>query len=189
VEPGGANLVNVFATLKNQRNWRETLGRLQVALGEIEDVLLVSEPSGGTQMLWIRWANGLEIPLSGLSDGQISVLALIAIQQLKRPTPPSLIALDEPEIHLHPGLVARVAMGLQEMSEEVPILVGTQSDAFLNVIERPEDSVVLCQLDEQRRAVLRRPDRGQLEHWLTEFKGLGEMRSEGLQSVLFPASQ
>lgn len=188
VEPGGANLVNVYAALKNQRNWRQTLGRLQVSLGDVEDVLLVSEPSGGTQTIWLRWHNGSEIPLSGLSDGQISMLALIAIQQLQRRTPPSLVAIDEPEVHLHPGLIARVATGLQELSEEIPILVGTQSDAFLNAIEQPVESVVLCQLDEQRRTKLQRPEREQLEAWLTEFKGLGAIRSEGLQGVVFPAS-
>jgi predicted ATPase len=189
LEPGGTNLVNIYAALRNQRDWRQTLGRLRVSLGDIEDVLLVSEPSGGTQTIWIRWSNGSEIPLSGLSDGQISMLALIAIQQMQRRTPPSLIAIDEPEVHLHPGLVARVAVGLQEMSEEVPIVVGTQSDTFLNAIERPVDSVVLCQLDERRRTALHRPEREQLETWLAEFKGLGVMRSEGLQGVVFPASQ
>jgi predicted ATPase len=188
VEPGGTNLVNVYAALKNQRDWKETLGRLRVSLGEVEDVLLVSEPSGGTQTIWIRWENGTEIPLSGLSDGQISMLALVAIQQLRRPMPPSVVAIDEPEVHLHPGLIARVAAGLQEMAEEIPIIVGTQSDAFLNAIERPEGAVVLCQLDHQRRTELLRPDPDQLRAWLGEFKGLGTVRSEGLQSVVFPAS-
>jgi predicted ATPase len=188
LEPGGTNLVNVYAALRNQRNWRETVGRLQVALGDIDDVLFINEATGGTQTIGLRWRNGLEVLLSELSDGQVAVLALVAIQQLKRARPPSLVAIDEPEVHLHPGLIARVAVGLQEMAEEVPVLVGTQSDAFLNAIERPHDSVVLCQLDEQRRTALHRPDREQLEAWLSEFQGLGAMRSEGLQSAVFPAS-
>lgn len=188
LEPGGTNLVNVYAALRNQRNWRETLGRLQVALGDIDEVLLISEASGGTQTIALRWSTGLEVPLSSLSDGQVSVLALVAIQQLQRAMPPSIVAIDEPEVHLHPGLIARVAAGLAEMAEEVPILVGTQSDAFLNAIERPEDTVVLCQLDDQRRTVLLRPDRERLRTWLIEFKGLGAMRSEGLQDVAFLAT-
>jgi predicted ATPase len=113
----------------------------------------------------------------------------VAIQQLRRATPPSIIAIDEPENYLHPALVARVAVGLQEMSEEVSILVGTQSDTFLNALEHPGDAVVLCQLDDERRTALHRPDREQLRAWLGEFKGLGTVRSEGLQAVVFPASQ
>jgi len=189
LEPGGTNLVNIYAALRNQRNWKETLGRLRVALGDIDDVLFLNEATGGTQTIGLRWRNGLEVLLSGLSDGQVSVLALVAIQQLQRPRPPSIVAIDEPETHLHPGLVARVALGLQEMSEEIPVLVGTQSDAFLNEIQRPENDVVLCKLDEERRTVLLRPDREQLRDWLTELSGLGAMRSAGLQGVAFPANQ
>lgn len=189
LESGGMNLVNMYAALRNQRNWKATLGRLRVALGNLEDVLFVNEAIGGTQTICLRWRNGLEVLLSGLSDGQVSVLALTAIQQLQRSTPPSIVAIDEPEIHLHPGLIARVALGLQEMSENVPILVGTQSDTFLNAIEHPEDEVVLCQLDDERKTILIRPDGAQLREWLGEFKGLGTVRSEGLQSIVFPASQ
>jgi len=163
-------------------------GRHQVSLGGVEDVVPVNEATGGTQTISLRWRNGPDILLSGLSDGQISILALIAIQQLQRRTPPSIIAIDEPEVHLHPGLIARVAIGLDEMSEEIPVLVGTQSDVFLNALEDPENIVVLCRLDEQRRMMLQRPDHEQLETWLAEFKGLGAIRSEGLTSVVFPAS-
>jgi len=188
LEPSGTNLVNIYTTLRGQRNWRETLGRLEVSLGGVEDVVPVNEATGGTQTISLRWRNGPDILLSGLSDGQISILALIAIQQLQRRTPPSIIAIDEPEVHLHPGLIARVAIGLDEMSEEIPVLVGTQSDVFLNALEDPENIVVLCRLDEQRRMMLQRPDHEQLETWLAEFKGLGAIRSEGLTSVVFPAS-
>ncbi|HWO22929.1 MAG TPA: AAA family ATPase [Kofleriaceae bacterium] len=186
LEPGGTNLVNMYAALRNQRNWKETLGRLRVALGDIDDMLFVNEATGGTQTIGLRWRNGPEVLLSGLSDGQVSALALIAIQQLQRHATPSIIAIDEPETHLHPALIARVAIELQELSDEAPILVGTQSDPFLNAIEHPEDAVVLCQLNEHRQTALIRPDREQLRVWLGEFKGLGTVRSEGLQSVIFP---
>jgi predicted ATPase len=129
-----------------------------------------------------------DVHVSLSTDGQVSTLALIAVEQLHRRVPASIVAIDEPEVHLHPGLVARIAIGLQEMSEDIPVLIATQSDACLNAVEQPADNVVLCQLDDQRRMSLQRPDRAQLETWLTEFKGLGVMRGEGLQGVLFPAS-
>jgi predicted ATPase len=189
LEPGGTNLVNVYAALRNQPDWKQTLGRLRVSLGDIDDVLFVNEPSGGTQTIGLRWRNGAEVLLPGFSDGQVALLALVAIQQLRRAIPPSIVAIDEPEGHLHPALVARIAVGLQGMSEQIPILVGTQSDTFLNAIEHPEDATVLCQLDDERRTALHRPDPEQLQTWLGEFKGLGTVRSEGLQSIVFPASQ
>jgi predicted ATPase len=97
LEPGGTNLVNVYAALRSQRDWTQTLGRLRVALADIEDLLFLNEASGGTQTIGIRWRNGLEVLLPGLSDGQVALLALVAIQQLCSATPPSIIAIDEPE--------------------------------------------------------------------------------------------
>jgi hypothetical protein len=44
---------------------------------------------------------------------------------------------------------------------------------------------VLCDLDEQRRLRLRRPDRIQLDRWLAEYRGLGQLRAEGYDQLVF----
>jgi predicted ATPase len=186
LDPGGTNLVNVYAKLKNQSNWRETLGRLRLALGDIDDVLIQPDPSGGTLGLELRWGHDLEVPLSGLSDGQVSVLALVAVQQLRRKVPPSLMVIDEPEAHLHPGVIRRVAAGLAETGDEWPVLVATQSDAFLDAVSDRPDALVHCRLDAQRRTELSRLDRSQAQAWLDEFRGIGELRREGLEDLVFP---
>ncbi|HET7503054.1 MAG TPA: AAA family ATPase, partial [Kofleriaceae bacterium] len=186
LDPGGTNLANVYARLKNQPNWRETLGRLRLVFGEVDDVLIQPDPSGGTIGLEVRWESGLEVPLSGLSDGQVSMLALLAIQQLRRKVPPSLIVIDEPEAHLHPGVIRRVAAGLSETGDEWPVLVATQSDAFLDAISDRLDAFVHCRLDAQRRTELSRLDRANVQGWLDEFRGVGELRREGLEDLAFP---
>jgi predicted ATPase len=186
LDPGGANLVNVFAKLRNQSNWRETLGRVRLVLGDVDDVLIQPDPSGGILGLEVRWGHDLEVPLSGLSDGQVSVLALIAIQQLRRKVSPSLIVVDEPEAHLHPGVIRRVAAGLAETGDEWPVMVATQSDAFLDAVSDRPDSLVHCRLEAQRRTELSRLDRAQAQAWLDEFRGVGELRREGLEDLVFP---
>ena len=184
--PGGTNLVNVYAKLKNQPNWRETLGRIRLILGDVDDVLIQPDPSGGTLGLEVRWGRELEIPLSELSDGQVSALALIAIQQLRRKVPPSLIVVDEPEDHLHPGVIRRIAAGLAETSDEWPVMVATQSDAFLDAVSDRPDALVHCRLDSQRRTELTRLDRAQVQEWLDDFRGIGELRREGMEDLAFP---
>jgi predicted ATPase len=186
LDPGGTNLVNVYAKLRNQPNWRETLGRIRLVLGDVDDVLLQPDPSGGTLGLEVRWSGGLEVPLSELSDGQVSVLALIAIQQLRRRLPPSLVVIDEPEAHLHPGVIRRVAAGLAEASDDWPVMVATQSDAFLDAVSARPDALVHCRLDAERRTELARLDRERVQGWLDEFRGIGELRREGLEDLAFP---
>jgi len=186
LEPGGTNLVNVYAKLKNQTNWRETLGRLRLALGDLDDVLIQPDPSGGSLSLEVRWRNRIEVPLSGLSDGQVSLLALIAIQQLQRKTTPSLVVIDEPEAHLHPGVTRRIAAGLAEASEDWPVMIATQSDAFLDAVSDRPDSLIHCRLDAERRTELARLDRERVQAWLDDFRGIGELRREGMEDLAFP---
>jgi predicted ATPase len=186
LDPGGSNLVNVYAKLRNQPNWKETLGRIRLVLGDVDDILIQPDPSGGTLGLEVRWEGGLEVPLSGLSDGQVSTLALIAIQQLRRKVSPSLIVIDEPEAHLHPGVIRRVAVGLAETGDEWPVLVATQSDAFLDAVSDRPDALVHCRLDSQRRTELARLDRAQVQGWLDNFRGIGELRREGMEDLAFP---
>ena len=186
LDPGGSNLVNAYAKLKNQQNWKETLGRIRLVLGDVDDVLIQPDPSGGTLGLDVRWGADLEVPLSGLSDGQVSTLALVAIQQLRRKVLPSLVVVDEPEAHLHPGVTRRVAIGLAEAGDDWPVLVATQSDAFLDAISDRPDAIVHCRLDHQRRTELSRLDRDQVQPWLDSFRGIGELRREGLEDLAFP---
>jgi predicted ATPase len=187
LDPGGGNLVNVYAKLRNQTNWRETLGRIRLVLGDVDDVLIQPDPSGGTLGLEVRWVGGSEVPLSGLSDGQVAVLALVAIQQLQRKAPPSIIVIDEPEAHLHPGVIRRIAAGLAETGDDWPVMVATQSDAFLDAVTDRDDALVHCRLDSQRRTQLARLDREQVQAWLDDFRGLGELRREGLEDLAFPS--
>jgi len=186
LDPSGSNLVNVYAKLRNQPNWRETLGRIRLVLGDVDDILIQPDPSGGTLGLEVRWGNDLEVPLSELSDGQVSVLALIAIQQLRRKVQPSLVAVDEPEAHLHPGVIRRVAIGLAEAGDEWPVMVATQSDAFLDAVSDRPDAIVHCRLDARRRTELAGLDRARVQEWLESFRGIGDLRREGMEGLAFP---
>lgn len=189
LDPGGTNLANVYAKLKNQTSWRETLGRLRLALGDLDDILIQPDPSGGSIGLEVRWRNGTEVPLSGLSDGQVSLLGLLAIQQLHRKTPPSLVVIDEPEAHLHPGVTRRIAAGLADASEDWPVMVATQSDAFLDAVSDRPDALLHCRLDAERRTELARLDRARVQEWLDDFRGVGELRREGMEDLAFPPAQ
>lgn len=183
---GGANLANAFAELKNSgspRDWNETMDYVRLGLGaDVESVNTRAEPGGGNIGLYLKYA-GLEreVPALSLSDGTLAYLALVALVRLQSPR--SLLALDEPDLHFHPYLLARLASFCESMAQRHPVLVATHSNHLLDCLSQPAESVVLCELEEGSRTTrLLRPDPVALEAWLQDYRGLGDLRGAGHQA-------
>jgi predicted ATPase len=188
VEPGGRNLPNVYHALRNQSDWQDTLARIQLALGDrVEAVTTPADPSGGRIGLALRIAGVGEVASFAMSDGQLAYLALIGVLRLKRPVVPSLVAFDEPDLHLHPGLVRRLTSDLEVFGRQTTVVVATHSDALLDALAEPARSAVLCDLDDRSATRCLRPDPDELQRWLESYRGLGELRSAGYEETIFPA--
>lgn len=187
----GNNLANAFHDLKNNfsdAHWKETMDFVRLGLGfNIESINTRADPGGGSISLRLKYA-GLDeqIPAFSLSDGMLSYLCFVALTRLN--TQKSLIAFDEPETHLHPELLMRVLDFFESMAEEQPILLATHSDRLLDGLSDPARSVVVCELDDKRATQLRRLDKSALDDWLTDYRGIGDVRSAGhLASLLAPS--
>jgi predicted ATPase len=183
LEKLGLNLASSYHALKNnfgRAHWDKTLETIRLGLGErIEDVVTWADPGGGNIGLSIKLA-GLDhpIPSAQLSDGMLSYLAFVALFRLHA-TKPSLVAFDEPDLHLHPQLLMRVLDMFESMAREHPVLLATHSDRLLDGLRDPARSVVLCELDERGATRLVRPDREALDKWLTRYRGIGDIRGAG----------
>lgn len=183
LEKLGVNLASAYHALKNsfgRSHWDDTLAYIRLGLGErIEDVVTWADPSGGSIGLSIKLL-GLDVPISAaqLSDGMLSYLAFVAMFRLNV-TKPSLLAFDEPDLHLHPHLLMRVLDFFESMARDTPVLVATHSDRLLDGLTDPAKSVVLCALDDRGTTRLVRPDREALAKWLERYRGLGDIRSAG----------
>lgn len=188
VDRGGANLSNVVHALRNRPDWPDTLETIKLLIDDdITDVTTPASASGGNIGLAISYRASGSIPAFALSDGTLALLALIAIARLDGgDTPRSLLVLDEPDLHLHPGAIAQVVALLEQCGEQQPVVIATHSDRLLDSLADPARATVLCDLDDRRRLRLRRPDRTQLDRWLTEYRGLGHLRSEGYDRLVFP---
>jgi predicted ATPase len=183
LEKLGLNLANAFHALKNNyspEEWQRTLGYIRLGLGEqIEDISTLADPGGGSIGLSLKRKNlDRQIPASQLSDGMLSYLAFVALFRLQG-SRPSLVALDEPDLHLHPRLLMRVLDMFEAMARDFPVLVATHSDRLLDGLSDPARSVVLCELDEKQATRLYRPDPRMLEKWLERYRGLGDIRGAG----------
>lgn len=176
----GANLPNAWSALKNdfsEAHWRETMDYVRLGLGpDVESVNVRADPGGGSIALRLKYA-GLDeqIPSFAISDGTLAYLAFVALYRLN--TKKSLIAFDEPE--MHPELLQRVLGFFEAMAKERPVLLATHSDRLLDGLSDPARSVVLCELDERRATRLVRPDPEALRDWLTDYRGLGDVRGAG----------
>jgi predicted ATPase len=181
----GDNLPNVYYALKNDgKHWQSTLELVRLGLGEdIENVKIEIDPGGGAISLALEVRGIGSVFASQLSDGQLAYLAFVGLYRLDSGR--SLVAFDEPELHLHPALIARVAQFFEGMSEKAPVLLATHSDALLDSFSNPASAVRVCELSEPRRAtVVRSLDEPTLARWLRDYRGVGHIRSDGFLSQI-----
>ncbi len=179
----GDNLPNAYYALRNARRWANTLDLIRMGLGdEIEDLSNPIDPAGGAIGLALHLRGGGVVAASSLSDGQLAYLAFVALFNL--PTDRSLLAFDEPELHLHPALLARVVQLFEAASHQCPVLLAAQSDGLLDCLSDPARSVRVCELEHTHppRTKVTRLDASALEDWLQRYRGLGQIRGEGFLS-------
>ena len=119
---------------------RKLVERLKDLYWEVEDYALHFDPS----TVQIRFNEGdFSIPSSRLSDGSLRYLALLAI--LLDPEPPPLIAIEEPELGLHPDLTLRMTDLLIEASGRSQLIVTTHSNTLVEALSERPESVVVCE--------------------------------------------
>lgn len=181
LELGASNLASVYHHLKHERgprHWGETLEVIRLGIGDCIEDVGVSVDADSRATLSVKYQeHETQIPAGALSDGTLAWLAFVALYRTTKPG--DLVAFDEPELHLHPGLVARAVDLFESMSRSGPVVLATHSDHALDALQDPAKSVVVCELDRERRTQLRRPEAGALSDWMKSYSGYGAIRTAG----------
>jgi len=187
---GGENLANCFHFLRNNpKHWQAVLDLARLGLGEdLVDIITPAFNQGNIELQLKFSASENPVPVSCLSNGQICFLAIIVMTALLKDKKGFLLAFDEPELHLHPLLLARVVAMFEELGLDHTVVLATHSDRLLDALQNPADSVVLCELSSERTCKLRKVDRAALDDWLVDYRGLGHLRIEGYESLVFEES-
>ena len=169
---GGDNLALVLSGIKG--NTRRIL--LQ-ALRDLYDGVIDyrCHVDGGYVSLFIEEQGDREIAASRLSDGTLRYLSLLAI--LLDPKPPLLVAIEEPDLGLHPDLIPTVAELLVDASRRMQLVVTTHSRTLVDSLSDHPSSVVVCE-QEDGESRFERLDGDRLKVWLDEFS-LGKVWSMG----------
>jgi predicted ATPase len=129
---------------------------------------------GGTVQVFLQEGR-FNIPATRLSDGTLRYLCLLAI--LCHPQPPPLVCIEEPELGLHPDVMASLGRLLKDASTRTQLIVTTHSDQLVDSLTDSPEDVIVCS-KEQGCTQMERLDRSTLEDWLEKYT-LGELWRRG----------
>ena len=114
-----------------------------------------------------------------LSDGMLRFLCLATA--LLNPWPRPLVAIDEPELGLHPGLLPIVAEMIKTAAERTQVLVTTHSPDLLNCFDIADVAVMARNADDAKVAWHRPANRETLVQMLKDVADgtLGDLHRSG----------
>lgn len=184
VSPDGQNLIPVMHTLyATDREFKRSLDSAMRAAFGAEYEELVFPPGADQQIqLRLRWRSlRTEQSAADLSDGTIRFLLLLAI--FASPNPGGLIAVDEPEVGLHPAMFPIIAEVAAAAAERTQVILTTHSPQFLDAFTKdaPTTTVVQWNNGETRLAVV---DGDELRQWLKEYSLGALFRSGELEGLV-----
>lgn len=169
---GGENLALVLSKIRS-RVKNELIESLRRLFEGIEDIHLTVD--GGNVLLFLEETGGREIPATRLSDGTLRYLSLLAI--LLHPDPPPLVAIEEPELGLHPDVMPHIADLLVRASSRSQLIVTTHSRLLVDALTDRPSAVVVC-AKENGESRFERLDKTALAAWLDRYS-LGNLWSMG----------
>ncbi len=186
VEPDGSNLVSVLHTLyTSDREFKQQIndGMRAGFGGQFEE--LVFQPAAAQQIqLAVQWRSS-KSPHVGqeLSDGTLRFLFLLTV--LANPEPATLIAIDEPEVGLHPSMLPIVAEYAIEAAERTQVMMTSHSPVFLDAFSQVAPEVALLHWEDgQTRLFPLTPE--SLTVWLEQYR-LGQLFTSGeLDALVMP---
>lgn len=140
----GDNLTSIFRTLakskraNHQRARQEIIESLKRVMPTLENIRI--QNIGGLMVPQFRVRERAErlhdFNVSQVSDGTLRVLGLLTA--LYQPNRPQVIAMEEPEQTVHPGVLSVLADSIKEVSAQTQILVTTHSPELLDKFDAPD---------------------------------------------------
>jgi predicted ATPase len=123
-----------------------------------------------------RYAKNYNLPASSLSDGTITLFALIiALYFEDKP----FIVIEEPVSHIHPFLVARVMAMMKESSERRQLMITTHSTDVVRHVSI--EDILLISRDNEGFSVISRPaDKEEVRTFLENEIGIEELYVQNL---------
>ncbi len=183
VSADGQNLISVLHSLyTGNRDFENEIDTaMKAAFGDDFEKLVFPPAADQRIQLRIRWKSMQQAQSAAdLSDGTLRFLFLLAI--LANPSPPPLIAIDEPETGLHPAMLDIVAEYARDASSRSQVILTTHSPELLDSFgAEPPTTTVVERVDGETKLRVIAGD--ELHYWLKKYT-LGELfRSNELEAM------
>jgi predicted ATPase len=183
VSADGQNLVSVLHSLyTGHRDFENEINAaMRAAFGEDFEKLVFPPAADQRIQMRIRWRSlKREQSAADLSDGTLRFLFLLTV--LANPSPPPLIAIDEPETGLHPSMFPIVAEYARDAASKAQVIFTTHSPEFLDAFGEDVPTTTVVERQEGQ-TILRIVSGDELSYWLKEYT-LGELyRSRELEAM------
>ena len=178
VDPDGQNLVSVLHTIyEGDRDFKKDINAgMRAAFGDDFEELTFPPAADQRIQLRVRWKSlKREQSAADLSDGTLLFLLLLTI--LASPSPPPLIAIDEPETGLHPSMLPIIAEYAVDAATRTQVIFTTHSPQFLDAFTDTKPTTTVAKW-ENGETILKVLEGEQLDYWLKEYS-LGALFKSG----------
>ena len=163
----GENLVPFLFNLRetNYDKYEAIEDALRVAYPGFDSLNFPIAAAGMISMTWKDKAFRSPIYIHQLSEGTLRFLWLVSL--LQSPGLTTITMIDEPEVSLHPELLAMLAELMREASKRTQVIVATHSDRLIRFLEPQE--VVVMDIGEDGGTSMTWADTLDLDRWLAEY--------------------
>ncbi len=178
VDPDGQNLISVLHTLyTGDRDFKKDVNSaMEAAFGDDFEELVFPPASDQRIQMRIRWKSlKREQSAAELSDGTLRFLFLLTV--LASPSPPPIIAIDEPETGLHPSMLPLVAEYAVDAANRSQVILTTHSPQFLDAFAGTVPTTTVAKW-ENGETILQTLKGEELDYWLKEYS-LGSLFKSG----------
>lgn len=143
--PDGSNIISVLNVLMQDARYDDTLAYLynemETVFPDFKQFDLPSAGGGRATLAYRSQHIRKSISAHLMSDGQLRFLGLLMLLLL--PNPPSLIAIDEPEIGMHPKMIDVFSEIIKEASQRTQVIIATHSPHLLDRL--PAESLLIVE--------------------------------------------
>lgn len=173
--PDAANLAAYLYFLREAypEHYRTIVETVRLVAPFFSDFILRPHPFD-PEMIRLEWrerGSDLTFGANALPDGMLRFICLATLFLQPPHKLPAIIALDEPELGLHPYAIALLAQMVRSAAQHTQVILATHSVSLVNQFT-PEEILVVERVN--GASTIRRLERDEIARWMDEYS-LGEL--------------